>query len=517
MATSRQRVSGVRVFLKKYWQQARKTIKGRFVVLATCLVGLALVQMVVIALLLLRASTDLDTIANGSIPSINAAQAMTQYIEDIDAKSADFLAAAGLTDVFPCQIAGTNQNLGNLRVHDCDQQTITAEIALANQKMYEAARNVTYPGERTAIERIIAGFEDYRADIAREQYEYALAKDPTDASDPHLQNAYQAYLAASTILHTKIAQPPTLGPNGQPVYNEPTVPDCTINGRVVSGSVWPLGSLEDNMACLSSINKAHLDAAYDDTVGFLGLALVLTVVCCLLFCLLLAFTTWRMAATTHRVVNLGLTLALLSGLILSVGLVTQFSSLGGRHGAFGQMVKDDYGSIYAAVLLNHVGNAANADESRWLIAVEFGDQSNIDHWQQDWDQNKAQVASLIAAAHANRTYPEEDQPLSDMDKYWAQYTSIDPQIRAAATDQSVPSPVTRLLNAERISTGISNEAFGNFADAVTRLSAANHAYYARTYATTTGGLSLFLTLSLVLFPVIGLVAAWGVARRLKEF
>jgi len=481
------------------------------------MVGLAVVQMIVISLLFQRASTDLDTIANGSIPSINAAQAMTQYIEDIDAKSADFLAAAGLTDVFPCQIAGTNQDLGMLRVHDCDQQTITAEIALANQKIYEAARNVTYPGERTAIERIIAGFEDYRADIARMQYEYALAKDPTDASDPHLQNAYQAYVAASTILHTKIAQPPTIGPNGQPVYNEPVVPDCTINGRAVSGDIWPLGSLEDNMACLSSINKAHLDAAYDDSVGFLGLAFVVTLICCLLFCSLLSFTAWRMAATTHRVINLGLTLALLAGLILSIGVVTQFSTLGGRHGAFGQMVKDDYDSIYAAALLNHVGNAANADESRWLIAVEFGDQANIDHWQQDWDQNKAEVASLIAAAHANRTYPQEDQPLADMDNYWAQYTSIDSQIRAAATDQSVASPVMRLLDGERISTGISNEAFGSFANAVTRLSAANAAYYSRTYTATAAGLSLFLTVSLVFFPLIGLVAAWGVARRLKEF
>jgi hypothetical protein len=376
---------------------------------------------------------------------------------------------------------------------------------------------VTYPGERTAIERIIAGFEDYRADIARMQDEYALAKNPTDASDPHLQNAYQAYVAASVILHTKIAQPPTLNASGQPVFNEPTIPDCTINGQVVSGKVWPLGSLEDNMMCLSSINKAHLDAAYEDTVGFLGLAFTLTLIGCLLFCLLSAFTTWRMAATTHRIINPGLTLAFLVALILSVGVVTQFSGLGGRHGAFGQMVKDDYDSIYAAALLNHVGNAANADESRWLIAVEFGDQTNIDHWQQDWNQNKAQIVSLIAKAHGNRTYPEEDQPLADMDTYWAKYTALDPQIRTAATNPATSNPVTRLLNAEHISTGVSNQAFGNFADAVARLSAANHAYYARTYTATAGELSFSLTLSLILFPLIGLVAAWGVARRLKEF
>src|SRR5690349_4686756 len=101
---------GFRSALGTYWHRARKTLKGRFVVLAACVVGMAVIQMVFISILFQRASTDLNTIANGSIPSINAAQAMTQYIEDIDAKSADFLAAAGLTDVFPCQIAGTNQN-----------------------------------------------------------------------------------------------------------------------------------------------------------------------------------------------------------------------------------------------------------------------------------------------------------------------------------------------------------------------------------------------------------------------
>jgi hypothetical protein len=497
------------MLLGRYWHLARKTLKGRFLVLATCMVGLALIQMVGISLLFQRAATDLNTIANGSIPSINAAQAMTQYIEDIDAKSADFLAAAGLSDVFPCQIAGTTQDFGKLRVHDCDQKTITAEIALANQKIYETARNVTYPGERTAIERIIAGFEDYRADIARMQDEYALAKDPADPNDPHLQNAYQAYVAASGILHTKIAQPPTLNATGQPVFNELTIPDCTINGQVVSGKVWPLGSLEDNMMCLSSINKAHLNAAYEDTVGFLGLAFALILIGCLLFCLLLVFTTWRMTVTTHRVINPGLTLAWLAAVILCFSIVTQFSSLGGRHGAFGQMVKDDYDSIYAAALLNHVGNAANADESRWLIAIEFGDQPSVDHWQQDWEQNKAQVASLIAKAHGNRTYPEEDQPLADMDTYWAKYTALDSQIRAAATDQSIANPVTRLLNAEYISTGVSNQAFANFADSVAHLSAANHAYYVSTYAATSGGLSRSLTLSLVLFPLIGLMAVWG--------
>lgn len=506
--------------VRALWQQGRKTLKGQFLVLAICMLLLAVLQALLISPAFRQAYSDLDTIGNGSIPSVDAAQAMSQYLEDVDAKAADYLATAGLTRLAPCTLPGTNRNAGMLTVHDCDNLTIDAEITLANTELYKAAHNVTYPGERTAIERITAGFEEYAGDIAIMRREYGLATSKTDPRDVHLQNARQAYLAADNVLLTKITQQPILDANGSPVFNESNLPTCTISpigstsGRVLAPSVWPLSSLQDNIDCLSTINKGHLDAAYDDAIGFLGGALTIAIFACLVFCLLLAVTTWRMVSITHRVINIGLTLALLVGVIFSIAVAANFATLNGQSGAFHQMVKDDYDSIYYAALLKRYATSANADESRWLIALNFDDQAGADHWYQDWQDNTARVRTLIANAQANQTYPEEIQPLADMQTNWNLYFTIDGQLRAKAQDTTDPN---RILDAEFISTGISNQTFGNFTQAVDNLSAANRAYYNRTFADTTGSLMLYITLSAILFPLIGLAGAWGISRRFKDF
>ncbi len=121
---------------------------------------------------------------------------------------------------------------------------------------------------------------------------------------------------------------------------------------------------------------------------------------------------------------------------------------------------------------------------------------------------------LITRAQDNRTWPEEDQPLAAMQANWNSYFTIDRQIRAAARNTSDPQ---RIITAERISTGISNQTFGKFTDAIDQLSLVNRSYFNRTYASEATNLTLYTTLSLVLFPLIGLVAAWGVSRRFKDF
>jgi hypothetical protein len=188
--------------------------------------------------------------------------------------------------------------------------------------------------------------------------------------------------------------------------------------------------------------------------------------------------------------------------------------LSGPHGAYGQMVRDDYDSVYYAAQLKHYGTAANADESRWLIALAFGDQAAADHWQQDWLDNTSRVSMLITRAQANRTWPEEDQPLAAIQTNWNGYFTIDGQIRAAARNTSDPN---RIITAERISTGISNQTFGKFSDAVDQLSLANRSHFDQTYASEAANLTLYTTLGLVLFPLIGLLAAWGASRRFKDF
>jgi hypothetical protein len=511
-----QRPVGARVTRQgSRWHQARKTLKGQFITLASAIFILSIIAGLLIMQAFRQSYSDLNTIASGSVPSVDAAQAMSQYIEDIDAKAADYLAAASLTAQTPCTIIGSARNPGNLTDHNCDAINIDAELILANKQLYIAIHNVTYPGEHTAVERITAGFEEYSADIAVEQHEYALAASKTDPRDEHLQRARQAYTAATNVLNLRITKQPTLDANGNPVYDEANIPNCVANGRTIAARDWPLGGLQENIDCLSSINKGYLDAAYTDTTSFLGTTTVLLALLCLVFCGLLVFVLVRMALMTHRVLNIGITLATVLALVMSFVVITNFAGMSGRHGTFGLMVQDAYDNVYTTALLKRYGTAANADESRWLIAVDFGDQTEINRWQQDWYANKAQVNTLIQQVDGNRAWPsEEDQPLADMQSHWNTYTSIDPQIRALAENTANPN---RIHDAQALSTGRSNENFYAFTTALDRLSAVSRDHYTTTYTTTNANLTYFIPLSILLFLLTGFLAVWGIARRLKDF
>src|SRR5581483_12260207 len=116
-------------------RRALRTLKGQFIALAICVAALAIIQALMTSMAYVRSANDLDTINTGSIPSVNAAQAIAQYIEDIDAKSADYLATAGLTQLTSCSIVGTDRNPGPQTVHDCDNLNIDAELVLANSEL----------------------------------------------------------------------------------------------------------------------------------------------------------------------------------------------------------------------------------------------------------------------------------------------------------------------------------------------------------------------------------------------
>jgi hypothetical protein len=344
--------------------------------------------------------------------------------------------------------------------------------------------------------------------------EFTQAQNKNNAQDQHLRNAWQDYLAATNVLHTKITWLPPMNNAGQPIFDESDPPTCVLNGKNLPASTWALGSLEDNLTCLNAINVAHLDAAYNDTQSFLQESALLILFFCLVFVALLLFSMVRLIFVTHRIVNSGLVPALLVGIIFSVSLLIFFNGMVGRHGAFGQMVQDDYNSMYYAAQLDRYGTMANADESRWLIALEFGDQAQVTLWSKDWQTNTTQVRTLMTRAKNNRTWSEEDQPLADMQTYWQAYTQIDPQIRAKAENTTNPQ---RILDAESLSTGNSNRTFGNFVDAVNRLSQANAIHYQSTLTSTYNALTSYTLWCVLLFPLIGIVAAWGISRRFKDF
>ena len=505
--------------LNRLWLQARETLKGQFSVIAIVILLLALVLAGFLSLSFRRASDDLNTIAYGSIPSVDYAQALAQYIDDIDAKSADFLGTASLNDAPSlCSIPGAGQpiNVGNKQVYQCDELTINAEMLLANRQLFNAAHNVTYPGEQTAVERITEGLEEYNGHLTVMMHEFNLAAKRDDPNDIHLKAAYQAYLNAGKVLHTRIEhQPRTAG--GTFAYSETTVPACQPhypNSPTLQPDQWATGSLETNIDCLSAINRLHLDGAYNDTMNFTGITFILTIVLCLFFSLLLLFATGYMMAVTHRIINPGLLLALVAAIVLSLASISVFASLQGKHGAYGQMVNDDYKSVYAADRLKRVGTNANADESRWLIALRFKQTDEVQRWATDWQSNTDEVTNLIKQAQANQTWTEEIQPLTDIQTNWTTYFNIDAQIRDAANNESDPQ---RLHTAETLSTGQSNQAFAKFTDAVDQLKKANYDHYNTTLSATGSILNLYILLSAILFPLIGLSAVWGVSQRFKDF
>jgi hypothetical protein len=298
------------------------------------------------------------------------------------------------------------------------------------------------------------------------------------------------------------------------MFSEAGIPACTVNNQLVDALTWALSSLHTNLDCLSDINKIQLKDAYDQVSSELGGNLLLAVMGGIALWLLLSFSMLRMILITHRLVNLGLLVALLGSLILGIGVISHFAQLSGQHGDFGQMVNDDYQSIYAAALLKRYGTAANADESRWLIALEYGDKAEAERWQKDWQDNIGQVRVFMDRALRNQTWTEEITPLADMQASWLKYTDIDTKIRLLATNMNDPK---RILNAETESTGVSNTAFGNFSDAVDALSRANRLHYDQTFQDASGYLSFFTLACIIIFPVLGLSAVWGIYQRLKDF
>ncbi|GCE13627.1 tetratricopeptide repeat protein [Tengunoibacter tsumagoiensis] len=500
----------------RVWLAARKTLRGQFISLAALTLLLSLLLALYSWQSLTRASNDLETIASGSVPSVDAAQTMGQYINDIDAKVADFLATGSLTTQEPCSLVTAHGStvIGQLTVHDCDQHNIDAEIVMTNQQLFNAIHNASYPGERTATERITVGLEEYVGDWTVIQQEYAAAASKNDPNDPHLSKAYATYLHANAILQTKIHHTP------QFVEDFASLPSCSIGAdqHLADPKEWAFGGIESNVECLSSINNEHLQQAYGDSQNFLTMTFWVSLLFCLTFGTLLLFVVLRLMFMNHRVLNPGLTPALLICVVISLLLLATMGNLMGQpasadalqHGAYQQLVQDDYASVYAATRLKRIGTQANADESRWLIALAFKDQEQINKWDADWQANVKQIETLKQAAHNNRTWNEEDQPLSAMDQQWQAYKSIDVRIRAVAGGGD-------LNGAETLSTGESNTDFSGFSDAVSALSKANYDHYNQTLADTRSAINLYLWLTVLLFPLTGLLTVWGVLQRLKDF
>src|SRR5436309_1846875 len=72
--------------LANAWHAIGTTLRGQFLTQTSFILILALVLAALLSQSFSHATDDLNTVNSESIPSVDAAQAMAQYMEDIDAK-----------------------------------------------------------------------------------------------------------------------------------------------------------------------------------------------------------------------------------------------------------------------------------------------------------------------------------------------------------------------------------------------------------------------------------------------
>src|SRR5690349_3190037 len=80
-----------------------RTLRGQCLLLAGLILLLTGLLTLASTTTLNRTSGDEQAIDSESIPSVDAAQSITRYLDIIDAQAADYLAAAGLSTLAPCR------------------------------------------------------------------------------------------------------------------------------------------------------------------------------------------------------------------------------------------------------------------------------------------------------------------------------------------------------------------------------------------------------------------------------
>ena len=455
-----------------------------------------------------RAISDVHTVAYDSIPSVDAAERLISLVQVYDATDADWLSAAALTTLHPCILPDSTNSVGMLTYHDCDAMKFPIVREDINTQLYAATRNVTYPGEETAIRHIQTGLEEYFSASEKMKENFTNAGVATGAAHQLLLNqAYADYQESQDILTAKVVTTPLDFP-------EQDVPSCTLPGTNVTlrATVWTNGSLQTAVRCLAAINSAHLASGFTDSQSFLTLSALLTAASSLVFLLFLLVGLLRIVFLAKRPFSL-YNIFMFIGLLLAftgcfMGYTT-LTSLSGNHGNIHRMVIDDRKSIDATRRISVYGTAANDDESRFLIAVNFKDTAAQQQWWLDWLANKAQVKADLLVAKGNITYhPAEDIAYAGMDKWWSQYTAIDGQIRNAIA-VSNPNDPHRVLPAQAISLGISNDAFGQFMSYNDQLANVNLGDYNRTLSAIQNQLQLSMWLMLICLPLAGLLTLSG--------
>lgn len=491
---------------ERIWKNVT-TLRGRFTLFALIIAVFAVITAATVLLSSIRANADLNNINK---PSVDAAQAIVPYIENIDAQTANYLADTNPADVHSCIITSIDlqqpsQQLGTLSTHDCADHTINADLQKIDDELYIAGHNVSFTGEHTAIVQTELGLEEYISDINLMRSEYQQAANAHSPNDSHMQRAYQYAIAATNVLHQQII------PTGATISSEPGLPACKPGTQTIAAQTWPNGGIEQNVGCLSAISKANLDSAYGDTVKFVGISLGLVFGLCIYSCIFIAWATWNMASTTHHLINIGLGLTFVIALVITGVVLSDFDAIYGYKGNF-SIIQNDYGVVYNSGLLEQNSADANADQAHWLLALKFND-PNANHWYSDWQAKQQAVQAALQNMQSSSQLTQSQPLYATLTQEWRGIELQDQAIDA----QAVYGNSSGRANAENSYANNGNGSFQTFLHDVNRLSVSYSLQYNSVFSQTGALLIALMTWCSAIFLLLGIVAAWSISRRLSEF
>lgn len=469
-----------------------RTLRGQFLLLGALIFGLCLVQAYLTATAFTRTQAALVTVTRQSVPSIEAAQAMAQLLEELDTQAALYLTTVEPSEPQPCVLIGGSTAREPITLHECAALNLDAGILLFNRELYAAAHNVTYRGERSAVEQIARGFQEYVAHLSVMRYEYESAADPSDPTYPAIRNALTAYQAAREVLYEQSSWQMSQHGVTLATPTESNVPACVWQGE---GEALPSNALQPTLSCLITINQAPLNAAYADARNHLNAGWYGAVGIGLFLGLLLAVTTLRMITISRRLVNPGLTLALLGGLVL--GFTTQ-NALSTLYGSFDQMVQVSYRRSYEAATIKRQATTAHASQARWLLAQHADNPAEAADANAVWEREVEAVR--LALPTVINTDWLGNQPLTELENRRQRWVEAATSLYTSAPEAS---------NRDRL--------FVNFITDLDALHDAHHTEYQAYERSMAYTLAQYRLYSMLFFPLVGLLALWGIALRLRDF
>lgn len=464
---------------KGLWPLGLNTLARQFTALVGLNTILALVGLAVSVYGLNEVSTNFNTVISSSAPSITAAQQLGQAFEDADAKAADYQLAARLDVSSPDFNPKIYGEKGLLNQAWNSYQQHRREI---DQLLFQARRNITYPGEAETIAILTDRFLDYNARIAIMRWElehghreasFAIYKSAHDLLVGNLNNVTQDHSGHSPEEQAKLA--------GWPNFEL---------------SKTYLG-IEANLHKLAEINRQELNKAAQVGQRSIGFATLLTLVTSLSLLASLGFLCLRWALVTHRLVNPAYSLAFLLALITTTLLLL---SLARAAQDYKTVAVDSFISIDAAAEARQLATDANADESRLLLSPEgVGLDSTSpalnsevrkafqgDGLADAFQKNQLLLRKQLEAAWKNVTYQGERSALcqitaSPLSSYTCpgspgyvleDYLKLDRQMRDLFKQNLLAAAI-------ELDTGRSNETFGKLDSALQELSKVNETEFDR--------------------------------------